>query len=311
MISMPRIFVIIVTWNGMKWIKQCLDALRQSTYPVSIVVVDNGSSDGTVDFIKDAYNEVHLIESSENLGFGQANNVGIRYALDNGCDYVYLLNQDAYVFTDMFMELINVAEKLEYKRYGVFSPLHLNRDISKLDSHFQWYMRDIIGRYAKDRTEGKLRELYDVYAVPAAGWLIARRTLETVGGFDPIFFHYGEDNHYAYRMAYHGLKFGIVPTAKMIHDRNDFGNIVMAKKDMLFRTLKTELFLNISITRKDASRRFLRSFVSFNYESLKALIRGNLFIFKEYQKAIYLNLINLPKYIRNRKQNKICGANWL
>lgn len=295
----------------MKWIKRCLDSLRQSTYAVSVVIVDNGSEDGTVEFVRGNYPEVHLMESGKNLGFGQGNNEGIRYAMRKGCDYVYLLNQDAYVFPDMFAELLRVAVKSENKGYGVLSPLHLNCGEVELDGHFRWYMRSIIDEYTEDLAVGRLKEIYEVYAVPAAGWLIPRNTLDTVGGFDPIFFHYGEDNHYAYRVAYHGLKFGIVPTAKMIHDRDDFGNTVMAKKDMFLRTLKTDLFLNISIPGNVVAKRFLRSFISFNYESVKSLFRGDMVQFGEYQKALYYNLIMLPRYIKNRKQNKESGAKWL
>ena len=78
----------------MKWLQNCLEAIKKSTYPVDTIVIDNGSTDSTVLFIKSNYPEVHLVESGKNLGFGQANNVGMRYALEQNADYVYLLNQD-------------------------------------------------------------------------------------------------------------------------------------------------------------------------------------------------------------------------
>ena len=83
---MTTISVIVVTYNGLQWYDRCFSSLRQSNVPVSTVVVDNASNDGTVAYIKEHFPEIHLIESDKNLGFGGANNIGIRYALDQGCD---------------------------------------------------------------------------------------------------------------------------------------------------------------------------------------------------------------------------------
>ena len=93
---MKKIFVVIVTYKGKQWYDKCFQSLRESTIPVQIVVVDNTPGDEDAKYIKTHFPEVHLIKMNENLGFGKANNLGMRYALDNGCDYVFLLNQDAW-----------------------------------------------------------------------------------------------------------------------------------------------------------------------------------------------------------------------
>ena len=90
-----KLFVIIVTYKGKQWYDRCFTSLRESTLPVQTIVVDNASNDGSVEYIKEHYPEIHLIESEENLGFGKGNNLAIRYAYEHGCDYVFLLNQDA------------------------------------------------------------------------------------------------------------------------------------------------------------------------------------------------------------------------
>ena len=95
-----KIFAIVITYNGQKWYDRCFGSLSASETPVEIVVVDNASSDDTVGFIKERFPGVHLIESKENLGFAKANNIGIRYALDNDADFVFLLNQDAWIEKD-------------------------------------------------------------------------------------------------------------------------------------------------------------------------------------------------------------------
>ena len=91
-----KVFVIIVTYKGKQWYDRCFSSLRESTIPVRMVVVDNTPGENDAEYIKSHYPEIHLIKTNENLGFGRANNLGMRYALDNGCDYVLLLNQDSF-----------------------------------------------------------------------------------------------------------------------------------------------------------------------------------------------------------------------
>ncbi|HOT65137.1 MAG TPA: glycosyltransferase, partial [Dysgonamonadaceae bacterium] len=91
------ICVIIVSYNFETWIDRCIPSIQASTLPATILVVDNASQDRTYEIIRNRYPEVVLIENKENLGFGKANNIGMRYALEKGFDYVFLLNQDAWL----------------------------------------------------------------------------------------------------------------------------------------------------------------------------------------------------------------------
>src|SRR5437879_9159961 len=119
-----NIYVIIVTYNGMKWIKRCLHDVLLSDVNVRIILVDNGSTDGTPEFIENAYPDLELIKTNTNLGFGQANNIGIKKALRHRADYVFLLNQDGYVETDTIRKLVEF--QLAHPDYGVLSPQQMN-----------------------------------------------------------------------------------------------------------------------------------------------------------------------------------------
>lgn len=213
-----KIFILIVTYNGMKWLEKCLASIPKE---YEIIVVDNNSTDGTVDFIKHNYSQIHLFEEKENLGFGQANNKAIGLALSQEADYVYLLNQDAYLEPSTISSLLAVQSNNQ--AYGILSPMHYKASFTGLDENFLMYMEryKIHKNYIFDANEHQLKDVYEIPFVNAAGWLISRKTLETVGGFDPIFFHYGEDRNYCQRILYHGYKIGIVPEAKMVHDRED------------------------------------------------------------------------------------------
>lgn len=126
------ILTIIVTYNAMKWIDRCIGSLQQSTIPTDIFIVDNGSTDGTIDYIRHHFPEVRLSVQKQNLGFGQANNIGLRLAISEQYDYVLLLNQDAWIASDMLQQLLDAADG-----QSLLSPVHLNGQGTALDRNFQ------------------------------------------------------------------------------------------------------------------------------------------------------------------------------
>jgi len=218
-----NILVVIVAYNSMKWIKRCYDSLRNSSIPCDVITIDNGSTDGTQQFLQDNYPEVELHISNKNLGFGKANNIGLQKALDEGYQFVYLLNQDAWVFPDTFSNLINTSQ--QQPEFGILSPMQLQADGVHFDNNFA---TNVIGQHQKSRPLlsedlffGRQEDVYNVTFVMAAHWLITRKCLEKVGGFSPTFFHYGEDDNYLLRAQYWKFKIGIVPKAQAVHDRQD------------------------------------------------------------------------------------------
>lgn len=214
-----RVVCVVVTYNGMAWLDRCLGSLIASSAPVHVIVVDNGSTDGTPDLIGSAFPEVELVRTGKNLGFGAANNVGIRMALDRGAGHVFLLNQDAWVKPETIGLL--VAAMTEHPEYGVLSPMHLNGAGDALDGPFSEYIIPFKcpGLYS-DLVLGRAKPApYTLPFVNAAAWLLSRKCLQTVGGFNPSFRHYGEDNNYLHRVHFHGMLVGVLPTAWIHHDR--------------------------------------------------------------------------------------------
>ena len=96
-----KIYTIIVTYNGLQWMDFCLGSLRASTVQTTPIIIDNNSSDKTVEYIRANYPECVILDNNKNLGFGRANNMGLSYALKNNADYVLLLNQDAAIAPNM------------------------------------------------------------------------------------------------------------------------------------------------------------------------------------------------------------------
>ena len=209
---MAKVLAIVVTYNAMRWIDKCLGSLKESSAKVDIFVVDNGSGDGTPEYITDRYPDVVLTEREDNPGFGAANNDGLRFALKNNYDFVYLLNQDAWVEKDTISTLISAWND----SYGILSPVQNNAK-GKMDKKF----RKKCGKRLKkaDASVSGDNLIVTVPFVMAAHWLMSRQAIETVGGFSPAFRQYGEDDNYINRLHFHGLKAGVVPTAKAVHDR--------------------------------------------------------------------------------------------
>ena len=210
-----KIFTIIVTYNGMKWIDKCLLSIVNQS---NVVVVDNLSSDNTVSYIRHNFPTVTILPQTSNLGFGGANNIGINYALNNLADAVFLLNQDAFAQPNCVNNLVVAYQN--NTNYGILSPIHLNGDGSAVDYSFlkvtsPYYASNLISdlivrHFSKD--------VYEINFVNAAAWFIPKEVFYSVGGFDPLFFLYGEDDNYCQRILFHGYKIGIIPNATVYHD---------------------------------------------------------------------------------------------
>ena len=229
-------YAIVVTYNGSKWVDACFGSLLNSTVPIKILAVDNGSTDDTLALLRGKYPEVEFVELRENLGFGGANNIGIRLAQKAGSDFVFLLNQDAWVEPDTIEKLIDVVK--QFPEFGIVSPVHLNGRGDAFDYGFMNYLCEnnkkecLVDFYLKAKDE--FNQIYQLDFINAAAWLLPRKTVETVGGFSPIFFQYGEDQDYVNRCHYFDLKVGFSPHAKIYHDRPQYDTD--SKRKVLLRT---------------------------------------------------------------------------
>ena len=207
-----KVLVVVVSWNAMQWIDRCLGSVANCGAKADVMVVDNSSTDGTRDHIREKFPQVKLVESGGNLGFGAANNIGFRYALEHGYDYVYLMNQDAWMEKNCLSRLLAAARD----EFAVLSPMQKSAN-GKLDPRFRrkcGKRLKMVKHIAADDTL-----VVKVPFVMAAHWLVDVRALKTIGGFSPAFPHYGEDDNFIDRVHWWGLSCGVVPAASAVHDR--------------------------------------------------------------------------------------------
>lgn len=216
--TQPRVLAVVVTYNAMRWADRCLGSLLRSSLKPAVLVVDNGSSDGTREHVRSAFPEVRLECRPENPGFGAANNIGLRMALEEGFDFVYLMNQDAWVEEDT-LELLAAAHRPEF---GVLSPVQ-NTAEGAPDANFQRWCGSSLRRAGAQPGKTSMDAVPGIVEVPfvmAAHWLVSRGALRKVGGFSPAFRQYGEDDNYIDRLHWHGFSCGVVPAASAVHDRS-------------------------------------------------------------------------------------------
>lgn len=254
---MPKVYFIIITYNAMKWAEKCFGSLRQSSIPLQCIVVDNGSKDGTQEYITTHFPEVEFIQSRENLGFGKANNIGIEKAYQEGADFFYLMNQDAWIYEDSVEKLLDVYNSYPDKQeIGILSPMHLDGTEKRLDIFFERYLarNTHINRIFSDAFEINLQESYEIDFVNAAHWFLPKKTIEEIGGFNPYFFHYSEDYEYVQRISFFEKKIMICTQSSVVHDgKQDFNKT--AHIDAL-RVQREQRYLNPAY---DFSKRSMNS----------------------------------------------------
>lgn len=272
-----KISVVIVTFNAIKWIESCIESILNSTLLPEIIVVDNCSRDNTDGFLKGNYSQkIKLIESKENLGFGKANNLGISLALQLNSDFVFLLNQDTVIEKDTIEKLLEVScNNLDF---GIISPIYSDGNGSSLDMSFLYY----INRQGKDLISDsilnkEMKEIYQVEMVNAAAWFLPKKTFEIVGGFDPMFFLYGEDDNYCQRILYHRLKIGITPLTKIRHDSDNnytvnfskgsekYYNKFLNRIRIRYGNVNTEDYKDINKIRRYFIKEAIVSLLKFNF----------------------------------------------
>ncbi len=217
-----RVAVVIVNWNGEHFLDACLaSVLEQRPGPDRVIVVDNGSSDGSVPLLHARWPRVEVLEAGANLGFAAGNNLGIRHALAAGADYVLLLNNDAQLLPGALGELIGGLEE-EGARVWASAPKILYRGspgiIWSAGGRFDWWRGLSIHRGWGERDRGQYDQPELMGFASACCLLIRARVFSEVGFFDDGYFMYFEDSEFAARAARTGARVAYRPAARVLHD---------------------------------------------------------------------------------------------
>lgn len=221
--------IIIVNYNTAGILRDCLESIQKQTSGLDyeVIVVDNASSDGSVEMLKNDFPDVRLIESGGNLGFGRANNLGMERATGK---YLFLLNSDTLLVNNAVKAFYERARNLVAAgiRFGALGAILKGRDLTPCHSYGRFItpaseLRELTAKYLrflKDRSnlhpkpvDSNLRVDY----VTGADMFIPRSVFEATGGFDPDFFMYCEEVDWQKRMQEAGLERMIIDGPEIIH----------------------------------------------------------------------------------------------
>ena len=250
---MPDLSVIIVNWNVRDLLRRCLHSILANlpTGQLEVIVVDNGSTDGSAEMVRTEFPQVHLLANPDNRGFTGANNQGLAVARGR---YVLLLNPDTEVVGDALETLVAFADA--HPDVGVVGPQLLNPDGTVQSSRRRfptlatallestWLQpyapRRLLARYyVLDRPDD---EVQDVDWVTGAALMARREAVEQVGPLDEGFFMYSEELDWCRRFRAAGWRVVYLPTARIIHHEGKSSEQVLPARHIHFQTSKIRYF---------------------------------------------------------------------
>jgi len=216
--NFPKVAIIILNWNGWKDTIECLESVLRIDYPnYQVIVVDNGSSDDSAEHIREAYPSVKLLETGKNLGWSGGNNVGIKYALRNGSDYILVLNNDTVVRKDFLKPLVKTAQS--GPDIGIVGgKIMCYDDPSRIEctwNEHKWGIGPI--KIGKDEIDlGQYDNTKLVQDIMGAMMLVKADVFLEVGFFDELYFLYVDESDFCYRVK---DKFKIIyePRSVVLH----------------------------------------------------------------------------------------------
>lgn len=215
----PLIAIIVLNWNAKEYTLACLASLKKLTYSkVEIIVIDNGSEDGSATTIRNQFPDICLIETGSNLGFAQGNNVGIAAAMQKGADLFFLLNNDTVVAPSILEGFLSTLET--HPQAGILGAKICLWDMPHLLDHLggMWNEKtacfDFVG--LRDKEE-KWHTPHELDYVCGAGFLIKRSVFEAIGNLDPRFFLIWEESDFCFRAKRAGFQIVTCPNAQLWH----------------------------------------------------------------------------------------------
>ena len=233
--SSPKISVIIVNYNGKKLLENCLESLFKTDYNnFEVILVDNNSTDGSMEFVTKNYPKIIVIKLDSNKGFAEPNNIGAKIAKG---EYLLFLNNDTVTTTNFISEMVKVLEKDE--KIAICQSLLLKPD-GNIDSSGDFIDKMGIVYNSKTKTD----EIREISSARGACMLMRKKIFDKLGGFDEKFFFSFEDVDLSWRSWILGYKAVVVPQSIVYHSAGKTSSNL--KPEVAFHGLKNQLSMKIT-----------------------------------------------------------------
>ena len=213
----PKVACVILNWNGWQDTIECLHAIENISYRnIQIIVVDNGSTNDSIAKIRSAYPGVLLLESGKNLGFAGGNNVGIREALKQGAEYIWLLNNDTQPEKNALAAL--VAKALTDPKIGAVASVTYYADVPTAVEAWGGARVNLWIGYGRNSTVPRADTWFD--SLNGTSLLVSSRAIEDIGLLDEGFFLYWEDTEFCLRLRKSGWRIAAAENSRVLHKVN-------------------------------------------------------------------------------------------
>jgi GT2 family glycosyltransferase len=211
----PSVAVIVLNYNGAQWIDRCLRSLVETHYQnFKVILVDNASTDNSVEIARDRFSQVELLLNSDNAGFSEGNNIGIKKALAEGAEYVVLLNPDTIVRPEWLRELIEAGETSS--EAGILGAVQLVYD----KDEFNGWTTNALATHLDELSDPEhARVQIPVEWVEGACFAVKRRVFDVIGFLDPLYTAFYEEIDFCRRAACCGFQTVVVPRSQIHHHR--------------------------------------------------------------------------------------------
>lgn len=262
----PKVFIIILNWNGLQDTLECLESVFNLDYPnFEVIVVDNGSIDDSVEIISKRYTQVILIANEENLGYTGGNNIGMRYAMEHTADYMWLLNNDTVVEPDTLSKLVDAAEK--FPDIGLVSPVIYYYDepdkVQFCGSYVDWGNSTILYAAIKDAQVSDEFQCGENVCLWGTALLINKHVVEKVGYLMEKYFAYWEDTEYSIRAIKGGCRNLICPSARIYHKTAPpLPGVVQQSSHYFYYMIRNQYLLGAHYFKEFGRLYFLRKYLS-------------------------------------------------
>ena len=252
--SSPVVLIVIVNWDGKDDLLECLTSIKKLDYPkdkYKVLVIDNGSGDGSQSAVSNAYPEVRLFKNEKNIGYVNAVNQGITYGLNSGVDYIWIFNNDVVVGEDSMKRLIEVGQQDE--RIGVIAPVIYSYDNPEMIDNIGYKINFWTGRlkkqkYGRDLFRNHEDKIADVDSCLGCSNLIKASVFKKVGLFQTIYELYFEETDFNVRARQKGFRVVVAKEAKVWHkNASTMNKFIFRRACLLLRNLFLFELLNAKL----------------------------------------------------------------
>lgn len=217
----PPVWILILNYCSLQDTLECFEHARRSSYEnLKILVLDNASPDGSGHSLASELPPQCFVQVGRNLGYAGGNNAGIKLALDSGAEYVLIVNPDVRLPIEAVSDYVSVMSA--DSTIGALNAIQLDRDGQTIDRSFRDSVLAPMGYVGARMSDNAFRDVFPVGTLFGAALMLAAAALRRVGGFDPLYFAYGEEIDLCRRIRFHGYRLVVTARSPVLHLRTQY-----------------------------------------------------------------------------------------